>query len=56
MVMNSRRGFAKAASALSELLAVSEDSKLNADAFGLASYYDVLQKMLLKLQGDCWKK
>ena len=34
----------KVALALSELLVVSEDSKLNADAFGLASYYDVLYK------------
>ena len=34
----------KVALALSELLVVSEDSKLNADAFALASYYDVLYK------------
>ena len=32
----------KVALALSELLVVSEDSRLDSDAFGLASYYDVL--------------
>ena len=32
----------KVALALSEILVTSEDSRLNADAFGMASYYDVL--------------
>ena len=32
----------KVALALSELLVVSEDSRLDSDAFGLASYYDLL--------------
>ena len=32
----------KVALALSELLIVSEDSRLDSDAFGLASYYDIL--------------